>query len=199
MPTFEPWANFKQALKDLQAKLEPGITVSLRYDEGILYPQYTVRAQRKGKRETLGTFYTVAGANDALYSFKRTGAVVINDEEYKAAGVVKTLNANMFMPASHAGGEKLAYDRIVELLGINNMHTWQLFGEEVIRLVTEDEAVVVYLTPARQTEFNKEHNEALDNADTVSLDIASLDSGNVKPYISDADYNKMLGLDDEET
>jgi len=200
MPAFEPWADFKQALKDLQGKLEPGITVALRYDDGILYPQYTVRAQRKGKRETLGTFYTVAGANDALYSFKRTGAVVINDEEYKATGIVKALNYGTFTPASLAESERLSYARIVELLTINNIHTWQLFGDEVIKLVTEDETVVVYLTPGRQTEFNKEHNEALDSLDVINAVVNdSVGAVSSEPHISDDEYNKLLGLDDEET
>lgn len=205
MPTFEPWANFKQALKEIQSKLEPGITISLRYDDGVLYPQYTVRAQRKGKRETLGSYYTIEGANDALYSFKRTGIAVINEEEYKAIGIVKSINSNT-PTITDEEKAKLTYVRIIELLTLNNMFTWQVFGEEVIKLKTEEDNVFVYFTPVRQSEFNKEHHEALsaqEELDAVFKDTPSERAASSElseeQDMSDDEYNKMMGLDDEES
>jgi hypothetical protein len=71
----EPLMDCTAALEQLRSDLPPGITATLQLIGAKLFVNYAVRAMYRGKRTTIGTFYTKEAAVGALFHYKCHGAI----------------------------------------------------------------------------------------------------------------------------
>jgi hypothetical protein len=71
----EPLMDCTAALEQLRSDLPPGITATLQLIGAKLFVNYAVRAMYRGKRTTIGTFYTKEAAVGALFHYKCHGVL----------------------------------------------------------------------------------------------------------------------------
>lgn len=157
-PTFQPVAELGELLKHARSKLEPGISVSLLLSNDNVYLQYSVRVMKRGKRFTLGTFFTHSGAADALWGFKRDGSVVINDTEQQAREYVRTGGLVKSLAALDTQDEdkKLTDEEMLELqefFAAAGVMPYELTGEVAIEKV-DSNGDLRRITPAMQIAYN---------------------------------------------
>jgi uncharacterized protein YciI len=205
---FTPIVDLTNQLADIQYTLDKGITVKLIVDGGRVYFQYDVRVMRRGKRATLGPFFTADGAIDALYSFKRSGIATISKKEIEAKSAVAVARIDTLV-ALETSTEILPMIKLEELFAFNNILPYHITAEKVLSL-PDERGEVWAVTPAMQSAYNNwQHEQYLANQDKeetmqegITSDLASklpIKEQAMSDVMSDDEYNKMMGLDDEET
>jgi hypothetical protein len=125
----KPLVSFSELLDEVNNKLEPGIKADLFISGGNVWLQYSVRAMKRGKRQSLGTFFTHAGAQDALFAFKRSGTAVINEQEIAARSDVAMQAMGLHAVADAVvEQEELNMQQISELMERNKVYPYMLVG-----------------------------------------------------------------------
>jgi len=190
MSTFQPVAKLGELLKHARTKLEPGISVSLLLSNDNVYLQYSVRVMKRGKRFTLGTFFTHSGAADALWGFKRDGSVVISDTEQQAREYVRTggLVKSVAVLDIQDEDKKLTNEEMLELqefFAEAGVMPYELTGEVAIEKM-DSTGVLRRITPAMQIAYNswsvKAASESLVDSSVDSMQ--DMGQGDVSPVDS---------------
>jgi hypothetical protein len=101
------------ALEQLRSDLPPGITATLQLIGAKLFVNYAVRAMYRGKRTTIGTFYTKEAAVGALFHYKCHGVLkkmtsepavrqAMQAAERQTVQAIAGLSSSSQLAASHA-------------------------------------------------------------------------------------------------
>ena len=109
----EPLMDCTAALEQLRSDLPPGITATLQLIGAKLFVNYAVRAMFRGKRTTIGTFYTKEAAVGALFHYKCHGALkkmtsepavrqAMQTAERQTVQAIAGLSSSGQLAASHA-------------------------------------------------------------------------------------------------
>jgi hypothetical protein len=215
----KPLVSFTELLDEVNNKLEPGIKADLFISGGNVWLQYSVRAMKRGKRQSLGTFFTHAGAQDALFAFKRNGTAVINEQEIAARSDVAMQAMGLRAVADAVvEQEELNMQQISELMERNKVYPYMLVGETIDML--DKEGKTWRLFPAVASLWLKWSISAQDTGQDTSQDMGQGDvnsfdhsanpinseqddnpdnSGAQQSGETDADYDarmaKLFGLD----
>ena len=191
----------QEQLDAINKKLPPAINATMLYNRGNPTLQFAVRYEQRGKKHSLGTFLTVDGALTALFEHKYRGMVKISDSELAARTLVimntieKIADTRKLAAGDLSGKHETSMEKITELLDYRGQSTMPFACEGSIDMM--DEAGNLFtLSKDLQNRYMDWLQKGFGNPYKVT---APTVIAVVAPILSDDEYNKMMGLDDEET